>query len=374
MKRALFIDRDGTLIIEPPIDFQVDSLEKLEFYPGVFRNIYGIKRLLPFQLILVSNQDGMGTDSFPYEKFIIPHQKFLDAFRNEGVKFDNILIDNSHPEEKSTNRKPDIGMFDQYLNGDYDIANSYVIGDRITDIELARNLGSKGILIGKPERTDELQTQGLEKICVLITESWDDILEYLIKNERKAEITRKTNETSVSIRLELDGTGKSDIVTGLGFFDHMLNQIATHSGCNLYIEVKGDLHVDEHHTIEDTALALGEAFYQALGNKKGIQRYGFMLPMDDCLAQVAIDFGGRNWLVWDAEFKREKVGDVPTELFFHFFKSFTDTAKCNLNIKAEGQNEHHKIEGIFKVFSRAIRMAVQRDLHNNNIPSSKGSL
>jgi imidazoleglycerol-phosphate dehydratase/histidinol-phosphatase len=374
MKKVLFIDRDGTLIKEPPVDFQVDSLEKLEFYPGVFRNLYGIKKLLPFELVIVSNQDGLGTDSFPYEDFIKPHNKFLEAFRNEGIIFDNILIDKSFPVEESPDRKPRTGMFGQYLNGDYDLSDSYVIGDRLTDIELAGNLGSKGIFIGKPERNEELIKAGLEGYCALITESWDEILEYLVKNERKAKVLRKTNETMVSIQLELDGTGKSDISTSLGFFDHMLNQIPAHSGCNLDIKVRGDLHVDEHHTIEDTALALGEAFNNAMGDKKGIQRYGFMVPMDDCLAQVVIDFGGRNWLVWDADFKREKVGDVPTELFFHFFKSFTDTARCNLNIKAEGDNEHHKIEGIFKAFARAIKMAVQRDINNDKLPSSKGML
>jgi imidazoleglycerol-phosphate dehydratase/histidinol-phosphatase len=316
----------------------------------------------------------MGTLSFPYEAFIKPHQKFLDAFLNEGVKFDNILIDSSLPEENSINRKPGTGMFGQYLKGDYDLTNSYVIGDRLSDIELAKSLGAKGILISKTGRIEELLEAGLEKYCVLITESWDDILEYLMKNERTAEVTRKTNETSINIRLEMDGTGITEINTGLGFLDHMLSQIGMHSGCNLYIDVKGDLNVDEHHTVEDTALALGEAFYKALGEKKGIRRYGFLLPMDDCLVQVAIDFGGRNWLVWDAEFKREKVGDVPSELFFHFFKSFTDTAKCNLNIKAEGDNEHHKIEGIFKAFARSIRMAVQRDIQSNNLPSTKGSL
>jgi len=374
MKKALFIDRDGTLIREPADNYQVDSLEKLEFCPGVFRNLYNIRNNLSYELVIVTNQDGLGTSSFPYESFIKPQQKFLNAFRNEGVEFDHILLDSSLPEDNSENRKPGTGMFARYLNGDYDLSNCYVIGDRLTDIELARNLGSKGILLGNGNRKKELLKAGLKSNCVLISDNWDEITEYLIRNERMAEVVRKTSETSVKIRLEIDGKGKTVVSTGLGFFDHMLAQIGTHSGCNIYIDVKGDLNVDEHHTIEDTALALGEAFYIALGDKKGINRYGFLLPMDDCLAQVAIDFGGRNWLNWDAKFKREKVGDMPTELFFHFFKSFSDTAKCNLNIKAEGENEHHKIEAIFKAFARAIRMAVQRDYSSQTPPSTKGSL
>jgi imidazoleglycerol-phosphate dehydratase / histidinol-phosphatase len=283
MKKALFIDRDGTLIIEPPDDYQVDSLEKLEFCPGVFRNMYNISRFLPYELVIVSNQDGMGTFSFPYEAFIKPHNKFINAFLNEGVKFDNVLIDSSMPGDGSMNRKPGTGMFEQYLTGDYDLANSCVIGDRLSDIELAKNLGTKGILYSKTGRIEELLATGLEKHCVLITDSWDDILVYLMKNERIAEVTRNTNETGIKVRIELDGTGITEINTGLGFFDHMLSQIPMHSGCNLFIEVKGDLNVDEHHTIEDTALALGEAFDKALGDKKGLQRYGFLLPMDDCL-------------------------------------------------------------------------------------------
>ncbi len=374
MKKVLFIDRDGTLILEPPDNFQVDSLEKLEFYPGVFRNLFNIKKFLKYELVIVTNQDGLGSASFPYEDFIKPHQKFLDAFRNENIEFDNILIDISLPEDNSINRKPETGMFSKYIDGDYDLKNSYVIGDRITDIELARNLGSKGILIGEANRKEELVKKGLESVCVLISENWDEIADFLMKNDRVAEVIRETRETRVTIRLELNGSGKSVISTGLGFFDHMLEQIGTHSGCNIYVEVKGDLHVDEHHTIEDTAIALGEAVYKALGDKRGIQRYGFLVPMDDSLAQVALDLGGRNWLVWNVEFSREKIGDVPTELFFHFFKSFTDTARCNLNIKAEGSNEHHKIESIFKAFAKCLKMAIQRDNYSTDLPSSKGIL
>lgn len=372
MKRALFIDRDGTLIIEPPDNYQVDSLEKLEFYPGVFRNLYNLRKCLNYELVIVTNQDGLGTPSFPYESFIKPHEKFVTAFKNEGIDFDNVLIDRSLPEENSPDRKPGLGMFGYYLSGDYDLPNSYVIGDRLTDIELARNLGSKGILLGNTAREKEIKDAGLSTYCVLISEKWDEIAEFIIRNERASEVKRETRETIVKIKLELDGKAESEISTGLGFFNHMLEQLATHSGINLFIEVKGDLQVDEHHTVEDTALALGEAFNRALGSRKGIQRYGFVLPMDDCLAQVAIDFGGREYLVWDAEFNREKIGDLPTELFQHFFKSFADTAKCSLNIKAEGKNEHHKIEAIFKAFANSIRMAVQRDRFSYAMPSSKG--
>ena len=375
MKKVIFIDRDGTLIVEPPDNFQVDSLEKLEFYPSVFRSLYNIRKHLNYELVIATNQDGLGTKSFPHSDFIKPHQKFIDAFRNEGVTFDDILIDTSVPGDNSPNRKPRTGMFGKYMNGDYDLENSFVIGDRITDIELAKNLNAKGIFIGKAELiTEELTRLDLDSFCVLKTESWDDIFLFLLNNERKAIIKRETNETKINIALEIDGNGSTQISTGLGFFDHMLAQIGKHSGCNLYINVSGDLKVDEHHTIEDTALSLGEAFNKALGDKKGIRRYGFLLPMDDSLAQVAIDFGGRNWLVWNAKFEREKIGDVPTELFYHFFKSFTDTAKCNLNITADGENEHHKIEGIFKAFAMAIRMAVHRDPLSEDIPSTKGIL
>jgi len=373
MKKAIFIDRDGTLIIEPR-DEQIDSLEKLEFCPGVFRNLYLIHKNLDFELVLVSNQDGLGTPSFPNEDFLPPHQKFITAFRNEGIEFDDVLIDGSLPSENSPNRKPGTGMLAKYMKGDYDLENSFVIGDRLTDLELARNLNARGILYRRPDLESSLKEKGLGEFCALCASDWDEIALFLLRNDRKASVTRKTSETRVSVELEIDGSGQTKISTGLGFFDHMLSQIGRHSGCNLSIDVKGDLHVDEHHTIEDTALALGEAFSIALSKKKGIRRYGFLLPMDDSLAQAAIDFGGRSWLTWVVEFKREKVGDVPTEMFFHFFKSFTDTAKCNLNIKAEGDNDHHKIEAVFKAFAMAIRMAVHKDFSSNEIPSTKGTL
>lgn len=374
MKKVLFIDRDGTLILEPPVNYQIDSLEKLEFYPGVFRNMFNISTFLDYELVIVSNQDGMGTDAFPYSDFIKPHEKFIQAFKNEGIEFSEILIDPSKPEEKSPNRKPGIGMLKKYMNGDYDLKNSFVIGDRLTDIKLAENLGSKAILIGEIGRIEEVTKEGLQSSCVLITPDWEDIWKYLSRQSRISTIRRKTKETDIHIDLSIDGKGKSEISTGLGFFDHMLEQISRHSGCDLIIKVKGDLHVDEHHTIEDTALALGEAFSVALGDKRGIMRYGFLLPMDEALAQVAIDFGGRPYLVWNAEFKREKIGDVPTEMFYHFFKSFTDASKSNLNISVTGENEHHKIEGIFKAFAKAIKMAVLRDPTNQELPTTKGIL
>ena len=374
MKRILFIDRDGTLIRESPVDFQVDSLEKLEFLPGVFRNLYQIRKKLDFDLVIVTNQDGLGTDSFPENTFWPVHNKMLRAFENEGITFDDQLIDRSFPEDNAETRKPRLGLLTKYREGDYDLAHSYVIGDRLTDIEMARNLGSKGILIGQAAMADAIKKQGLQDVCVLIAEQWEDIYAYLAGQNRQARITRNTNETKVQVSIELDGTGKSDIKTGLGFFDHMLDQIARHSGCNLSVVVKGDLHVDEHHTIEDTALALGEAVLNALGDKTGIERYGFLLPMDDCLAQTAIDFSGRSWLVWEVTFKREKIGDMPTEMFYHFFKSFAETARCNLNIKADGENEHHKIEAVFKSFARALRMAVKKDLYSDQLPSTKGVL
>jgi imidazoleglycerol-phosphate dehydratase / histidinol-phosphatase len=373
MKRALFIDRDGTLVIEPPVDYQLDSLEKLEFYPGVFRNMHFIAKNLNYELVMVSNQDGLGTSSFPEETFWPAHLQMLKAFEGEGIIFNDFLIDRSLPEENSPNRKPRTGMMGKYLDGSYDLANSYVIGDRLTDIELAKNLGCKAILLG--DQPDELlEEKGLSKVCVLKTKNWDDVYAEVAKYDRTAQVKRTTKETDIDIFLDLDGKGKTQISTGLGFFDHMLEQIGRHSGIDLKIMVKGDLNVDEHHTIEDTALALGEAFLKALGNKQGIERYGFCLPMDDCLAQVAIDFGGRPWLVWNTEFTREKVGDMPTEMFFHFFKSFSDAAKCNLNIKAEGQNEHHKIEGIFKALAKSIKMAIKKDVFNFELPSTKGIL
>jgi imidazoleglycerol-phosphate dehydratase/histidinol-phosphatase len=369
MKKALFIDRDGTLVIEPPVDYQLDSLEKLEFYPSVFRWLSRIVEELDYELVMVTNQDGLGTDSFPEETFWPAQNKMLKAFENEGVVFNDILIDKSFPEENAPTRKPQTGLLTKYLEGDYDLKNSFVIGDRLTDVELADNLGAKGILISAEE---ELNYKN--NVQVLKTNSWKVIYEFLKLADRTAQIQRKTNETDISIQLNLDGTGKGEISTGISFFDHMLEQISKHGNLDLSVCVKGDLEVDEHHTIEDTAIALGEVFNKALASKLGIERYGFCLPMDDCLAQVAIDFGGRNWLEWDAEFKREMVGKMPTEMFFHFFKSFTDGAKCNLNIKAEGGNEHHKIEAIFKAFAKAIKMAKKRDVNNMQLPSTKGVL
>lgn len=362
MKKVLFLDRDGTLVIEPPIDFQLDSLEKLEFYPGVFQWLARIVEELDFELVMVTNQDGLGTDSFPEETFWSAQNKIIQAFENEGVRFDDIIIDKTFPEENAPTRKPGTALLGKYIHGNYDLANSYVIGDRKTDIELATNLGAKGIFIGD---SDE-QT-------VLSTKSWQEIYSFLKEQPRKKTIERNTKETQITVSLNLDGSGKAKIETGIGFFDHMLEQIALHGNIDLEVFVKGDLEIDEHHTIEDVALTLGQAFKEALGSKKGIERYGFLLPMDDCLAQVAIDFGGRPWLVWNADFKREKVGEMPTEMFMHFFKSFSDAAACNLNIKAEGENEHHKIESIFKAFSKAIKMAVSKT-ENFEIPSTKGSL
>ncbi|WP_336960742.1 bifunctional histidinol-phosphatase/imidazoleglycerol-phosphate dehydratase HisB [Chryseobacterium contaminans] len=364
MKKVLFIDRDGTLIIEPPTDFQVDSLEKLEFYPRVFQNLSKIASELDYELVMVTNQDGLGTESFPFEDFIKPHEKMLKAFENEGIIFSDILIDKSFESENLPTRKPGTGMLAKYIYGDYDLENSYVIGDRITDVQLAKNLGSKSIFLN----------QNFNEEASLTTTQWNEIYQFLKSGMRKAKVYRKTNETEIEIEVNIDGKGQSEISTGLNFFDHMLDQIARHGNMDLKIKVSGDLQVDEHHTVEDTGIVLGEALLKALGKKKGIERYGFLLPMDDCLSQVAIDFGGRPWLVWDAEFKREKIGDVPTEMFFHFFKSFTDSSKTNLNIKAEGENEHHKIESIFKAFAKAVKMAVNQSDANYNLPSTKGSL
>lgn len=369
MKKALFIDRDGTLVIEPPIDYQLDNLAKLEFYPGVFRFLSLIAEHLDYQLVMVTNQDGLGTASFPEETFWPAHNTMMKALENEGIHFAHVLIDRSFPADNSPNRKPRTGMMGTYMAGDYDLANSFVIGDRHTDIELARNLGAKGIFIATPDKAPfDTETQ------ILQTTSWQVIYEYLRFGLRNATLERNTNETNIAISLNLDGTGKTANHTGIAFFDHMLDQLGRHGLMDLSIQVKGDLHVDEHHTIEDTAIALGETFRKALGNKLGIERYGFCLPMDDCLAQVAIDFGGRNWLEWDAEFNREMIGQMPTEMFYHFFKSFTDGAQCNLNIKAEGTNEHHKIEAIFKAFAKAIKMAVKRDHERMILPSTKGML
>lgn len=374
MKKVLFIDRDGTLIIEPPSDPQIDSLEKLQFYPGVFMGLGKIARLGNYELAMVTNQDGLGTATFPEETFWPVQKMVVDTLKNEGIAFDGIFIDRSMPYENKPTRKPGTGMLGQYLTGAYDLANSWVIGDRLTDMEMARTLGAKGILINDGSLVKTLNDFGLQQTCRLVTTSWNDIADLVLQANRTTRVYRKTRETEITIALNLDGEGKSNIQTGLHFFDHMLDQLARHGQMDLDVQAKGDLHIDEHHTIEDTALTLGEAFVKALGDKRGIERYGFCLPMDDCLAQVALDFGGRPWLVWEADFKRERIGEMPTEMFLHFFKSFSDTAKCNLNIKAEGQNEHHKIEAIFKAFAKAIKMAVQKDVNSNQLPSTKGTL
>ena len=373
MKKVLFIDRDGTLVLEPPVDYQLDAYEKLVFYPKVFRNLQFIAENLDFELAMVTNQDGLGTASFPADTFWPVHNLVMQTFKGEGIEFDEVFIDPSMPEENSPNRKPRTGMLTKYINNPaYDLAGSFVIGDRATDVELAKNLGCKAILLQSDMSV--LKEKGLEDYCVLATTDWDQITEFLFAGERRANVQRTTKETDIYVSVNLDGHGQCDISTGLGFFDHMLEQIGKHSGIDLTIRVKGDLNVDEHHTIEDTAIALGECLLMALGNKRGIERYGFALPMDDCLCQVCLDFGGRPWLVWDAGFNREKVGDMPTEMFLHFFKSLSDAAKMNLNIKAEGQNEHHKIEGIFKALARAIKMAIKRDIYHYELPSSKGVL
>ena len=377
-KRVLFIDRDGTLVVEPE-NYQLDCLTKLEFYPKVFQYMSKIAKELDFELAIVTNQDGLGTDSFPEDTFWPTQNFIIKAFENEAIQFDEIFIDKSFPEDNAPTRKPRTGMLTKYLdNPEYDLENSFVIGDRITDVELAKNLGSKAIFIKNEENLggNEIATslEELQNVIALQTIDWQKIYEFLKLQQRIASIKRTTNETDIAITLNLDGTGKSNIDTGISFFDHMLDQIARHGQMDLDIQVKGDLEVDEHHTIEDTAIALGEVFANALGNKLGIERYGFCLPMDDCLAQVAIDFGGRNWLVWETEFKREMIGKMPTEMFFHFFKSFTDGAKANLNIKAEGTNEHHKIEAIFKAFAKAIKVAVKRDVEKMILPSTKGML
>ncbi len=371
MKKVLFIDRDGVLIIEPP-DEQIDSLEKLEFYPGVFTWLGKIARETDFELVMVTNQDGLGTDRFPEDTFWPAHEKLLKSLAGEGIRFSKVFIDRSFPHENKPTRKPGTAMLTEFFNGEYDLKNSFVIGDRITDMQLAKNLGAQGILINTGSLSEKIKSENLEAHCTLTSGSWEDIYNFLASEKRIGSVRRTTKETDISITVGLNGSGTSSISTGLGFFDHMLDQLARHGKIDLSIAVNGDLHIDEHHTIEDTALALGEAFLKALGDKRGIERYGFCLPMDDCLAQVAIDFGGRPWLVWDAEFKREKIGEMPTEMFYHFFKSFSDTAKCNLNIKAEGTNEHHKIEAIFKAFAKAIKMAVKKE--GNELPSTKGIL
>ena len=371
-KKVLFIDRDGTIILEPPVTYQVDTLEQMEFLPGVLRNLYFIRQKLDFEWALVTNQDGLGTPVYPQEHFDSVQAKFLQTLGNEGIQFDKIFIDTSFPEENLPTRKPGTALLTEYFTEDYDLENSFVIGDRYTDVELAKNMGCKAIYLS--EDLETLKEKGLLEYCALQTTSWDKITEFLFAGERTATITRTTKETDIHIELNLDGSGKCSIDTGLKFFDHMLEQIGKHSGSDLTIHVKGDLQVDEHHTIEDTAIALGEAFGKALGNKRGIERYGFYLPMDDCLCSVALDFGGRAWLVYDVDFKREYVGDLPTEMVLHFFKSFSDAAKMNLNIKAEGENEHHKIEGIFKALAKSIKMAVKRDIYQYELPSTKGIL
>ncbi len=370
-KRVLFIDRDGTIVVEPPVDYQLDSLDKLEFVPKAIGSLSFLRKKTDFELVMASNQDGLGTASFPEETFWPAQNLILKTLSGEGVTFDDILIDRSMPADNAPTRKPRTGMFGKYLTDEYDMGASFVIGDRKTDVELARNLGCKAILLA--DSMDSLPDE-LREACVLATTDWWRVADFIFAGERRASVRRKTAETDIEIMLDIDGTGNCSINTGIGFFDHMLEQIGRHGGMDLTINVRGDLNVDQHHTIEDTGLALGQCLLQALGSKRGIERYGFTLPMDDCLAQVALDFGGRPWLVWDAEFRREMIGEMPTEMFFHFFKSLSDTAGMNLNIKAEGTNEHHKIEGIFKAFARALKNAVRRDISNYQLPSTKGMI
>ncbi len=374
MKKVLFLDRDGTIIVEPE-DLMVNSIEKLIFLPEAIYYLSKIVRETGYELVIVTNQDGLGTPVFDENGFWEAQNKMISILEREGIHFADVFIDKSFAHEKLPTRKPGTGMLSKYLNGKYDLANSVVVGDRYTDIQLAKNLGGKGILIGRSRDTfddDRLNLDALKDSTLAKVTSWKEIYEVLTNQGRTATIKRKTNETDILVKLNLDGKGLFDISTGLNFFDHMLEQLSKHSGCDMEIKVNGDLHIDEHHTIEDTAIAIGQAFLKALGSKRGIERYGFLLPMDDCLAQAAIDFSGRPFLVWDAEFKREKVGDMPTELFKHFFKSFSDEAKCNLNIKAEGENEHHKIEAIFKAVAKSIKMAVNKI--DNELPSTKGVL
>ena len=374
MKRALFVDRDGTIIVEPPVDYQVDSLEKLEFVPGVISALKSISEL-DFELVMATNQDGLGTSSFPEDTFHPAHNKMLKTLAGEGVVFDDQLIDRSFPEDNAPTRKPRTGMFGKYLSGEYDLANSYVVGDRLTDVELAWNLGAKAILL-QPKGAGEQMLQGKEyaACCVLVSDNWWDVAELLRRTERRAEVVRSTRETDIRIALDLDGVGESNIDTGLKVFDHMLDQIPHHSGVSLEVSCKGDLEVDEHHTMEDVAIALGEAIRTALGSKRGIDRYGFVLPMDECQAMVLLDFGGRADFVWSVPFTRERVGDVPTEMFKHFFKSMCVAMQCNLHIEAKGENNHHLIEGVFKAFARALKMAIRRDVFSYELPSSKGVL
>lgn len=369
MKKVLFIDRDGTLIYEPE-DFQIDSFEKLKFLPSVIKYLGKIADELDYELVMVSNQDGLGTESFPEETFYPVQNFILQTFENEGIKFDEVCIDRSFERDNQPTRKPNTGMLSKYLEGNYDLRNSFVIGDRLTDIQLAKNLRAKAIFIRNPHF--ELPQTG--ETVQLIANDWREVYEFLKLPPRHASHKRTTKETDILVELNIDGKGVAEISTGISFFDHMLEQLARHGGIDLKIIAKGDLHIDEHHTIEDVAITLGEAFAMVLNDKRGMERYGFCLPMDDCLAQVAIDFGGRNWIVWEAEFKREKIGEMPTEMFFHFFKSFSDKALCNLNIKAEGINEHHKIESIFKAFAKSVKIAVKRDISSNALPSTKGTL
>lgn len=371
-KKVLFIDRDGTIIIEPPVSYQVDTLDQLEFLPGVLRNLYFIRNKTNFEWAMVTNQDGLGTPVYPQQHFDVVQNKMLQLLAGEGIEFDQIFIDRSFPEQGLPTRKPGTGMLTSYFSDSYDLQGSYVIGDRITDVELAKNLGCKAILIN--DNPELLKQQQLEEFCALQTTSWDSIAAFLFAGERVATVQRTTKETDIYVQINLDGTGAAQIDTGLKFFDHMLEQIGRHAGCDLTIRVKGDLEVDEHHTIEDTALALGTALKNAIGDKRGIERYGFCLPMDDSLCSAVLDFGGRPWLVYNASFKREYVGDLPTEMVLHFFKSLSDAALMNLNIKAEGDNEHHKIEGMFKALAKALKMAVKRDVYQFQLPSTKGIL
>lgn len=375
VKRVLFIDRDGTLIVEPA-DQQIDSFAKLKFYPGALQYLPRIAKELDFELVMVSNQDGLGTDSHPEANFWPVHQFIVDVFAGEGVLFAKEHIDRTFPHELAETRKPGVGMLQEYFDPEqYNLAESFVIGDRVNDVKLAQNLGAKAIWLRSNDELGKAENLTIQAADIALeTTDWKAIYEYLKLATRTAEHSRKTNETDIYIALNLDGSGKADIDTGLPFFDHMLDQIARHGALDLTVKAKGDLHIDEHHTIEDTGLALGEIFLKVLGDKRGIERYAYTLPMDDCLAQVALDFGGRNWIVWDAEFKREKIGDMPTEMFFHFFKSFSDAAKANLNVKAEGENEHHKIEAIFKAFAKSIKKAVRRDADHMELPSTKGVL
>ena len=369
MKRVLFIDRDGTLIHEPPDTFQIDSFEKLKFVPGVITLLGKIAAETDFELVMVSNQDGLGSDSLPAKDFYPAHNLMLEILAGEGIEFAEILIDSSFPHENKPTRKPGTALLAKYLSGEYDLANSFVIGDRLTDVQLAKNLGAKAIFLKNFDSPDAMKDD-----IAIVADNWREIYEFLKLPPRLATKHRQTNETDVFVEINLDGGGQAEISTGLNFLDHMLAQIARHGNVDLRIKAVGDLHIDEHHTMEDVAITLGQAFDAALQDKRGMERYGFCLPMDDALAQVAIDFGGRNWLVWEADFRREKIGDVPTELFSHFFKSFTDHARCNLNIAATGDNEHHKIESIFKAFAKSIKMAVKRDVNSNALPSTKGSL